>query len=79
LSPLHKFLFSSLEGVRDCDGTFNQDHPFDLLLKRLSNKKPNLYGFDLSSATDRLPIDLQVEILKLIGFKLPWKELLDID
>jgi hypothetical protein len=53
------------------DGTFNQIKPFETLLKRLSNKKPCLSGFDLSAATDRLPIDLQQDILNLIGFKLP--------
>jgi hypothetical protein len=61
------------------DGTFDQNKPFNVLLKRLSREKQTLYGFDLSAATDRLPIDLQQDILKLIGFNLPWKELLDIE
>jgi len=57
--------------MSDVDGTFNQDHPFDRLLRRNSKIKPTLYGFDLSAATDRLPIILQEDILKLIGFNLP--------
>jgi len=79
LKPLHKFLFNKLRELSDVDGTFNQDYPFDRLLRRNSKIKPTLYGFDLSAATDRLPIILQEDILKLIGFNLPWRTLLDID
>jgi hypothetical protein len=60
-----------LRELSDVDGTFNQDFPFDRLLRRNSKIKPTLYGFDLSAATDRLPIILQEDILKLIGFNLP--------
>jgi hypothetical protein len=67
---LHLFLFKKLRSLEQ-DGTFDQNLPFSTLLKRLSRKKPVLYGFDLSAATDRLPIDLQDDILKLIGFNLP--------
>jgi hypothetical protein len=77
LKPLHLFLFKKLKLI-DEDGTFDQDKPFNSLLSRLSREKPVLHGFDLSAATDRLPIDLQQDILKLIGFNLPWKSLLDI-
>lgn len=77
LKPLHLFLFNKLKLINE-DGTFDQNKPLNLLLKRLSREKQRLYGFDLSAATDRLPIDLQQDILKLIGFNLPWKELLDI-
>lgn len=79
LKPLHKFLFNKLRELSDVDGTFNQNYPFDRLLRRNSKIKPTLYGFDLSAATDRLPIVLQEDILKLIGFNLPWRTLLDID
>lgn len=79
LKPLHRFLFNKLRELSDVDGTFNQDYPFDRLLRRNSKIKPTLYGFDLSAATDRLPIVLQEDILKLIGFNLPWRTLLDID
>jgi len=79
LKPLHKFLFNKLRELSDVDGTFDQDHPFDRLLRRNSKIKPTLYGFDLSAATDRLPIILQEDILKLIGFNLPWRTLLNID
>jgi hypothetical protein len=42
------------------DGTFNQLQP----IKRLMDKGlKELYSYDLSAATDRLPIDLQVDLL----------------
>jgi hypothetical protein len=77
LKPLHLFLFKKLDKLKSVDGTFDQDRPFNDLLSRMKDSQ-KLYGFDLSAATDRLPIDLQSDILKLIGFNLPWKDLLDI-
>lgn len=70
LRPLHDFLFSSLRKIGE-DSTFDQDRKFSELLSSLSREKPKLYGFDLSAATDRLPIVLQQDILSLIGFNLP--------
>jgi hypothetical protein len=63
--------------LREVDGTFDQLTPFRNLLSRCEGE--TFFGFDLSAATDRLPIDFQDQILNLIGFKLPWKSLLDID
>jgi hypothetical protein len=57
--------------MKSVDGTFDQERPFNDLLTRLTGSGQKLYGFDLSAATDRLPIDLQEDILKLIGFNLP--------
>lgn len=73
--PLHSFLFKLLRHI-PMDGTFNQIKPLLALLK--SNPK-SLYSFDLSSATDRLPITLQVDILSfLIGDRLSilWSKIL---
>jgi hypothetical protein len=70
LKPLHLFLFKKLDRLKSVDGTFDQDRPFNDLLSRMKDSQ-KLYGFDLSAATDRLPIDLQSDILKLIGFNLP--------
>jgi len=78
LRPLHDFLFSSLRNIGE-DSTFDQDRKFSELLSSLSREKPKLYGFDLSAATDRLPIVLQQDILSLIGFNLPWSSILDLD
>lgn len=62
LKPLHDFLFEKvLRGIKE-DGTFDQAAPLRELLER---KGPNAFiaSYDLSAATDRLPIDLQVQIL----------------
>jgi len=77
LKPLHDSIFRVLEGI-DQDGTFNQDGP---LTKLMENPSPNdkFSCFDLSSATDRLPIDLQVDILNSIGVDgFAWKSLVSI-
>jgi hypothetical protein len=75
LKPLHDFLFSILSNIEQ-DGTFNQGAPLE---KLISKKLPFLGSYDLSAATDRLPIDLQVSILsELIDekFARAWKGLL---
>jgi hypothetical protein len=66
LKPLHDSIFAALSKI-DQDGTFNQSRPLDLILenKRLDCE---LMGFDLSSATDRLPVQLQADILNILGF-----------
>jgi hypothetical protein len=64
--PLHDALFSVLKTIPN-DATFDQDAAFKraILKSRMSG---HCYGYDLSSATDRLPIDLQEAILSgLIG------------
>lgn len=60
LLSLHKYLFKIL-GSSPCDGTFDQLRPINRLLRR---KSKGLYSLDLSSATDRLPIQLQKSILE---------------
>jgi len=42
------------------DGTYDQHKPVKALIERGIQ---TLYSFDLSAATDRLPIDLQVRII----------------
>jgi len=61
----------------DQDGTFDQLKPLNNLIKRFSLDPLNggsnnqmFYSFDLSAATDRLPIDLQIQILNLLRPKL---------
>jgi len=78
LKPLHDRLFTFLETL-ETDGTFNQFRPVERLLSR--NKTDAFSCFDLSSATDRLPIDLQVDILNTVlsGLGESWKTLLDIE
>jgi len=74
--PLHKFLFLILSGL-DVDGTFDQLAP----IKRLQDKyspdprKKEFASIDLSSATDRLPIALQISLIKeLFKDKVPDSE-----
>jgi len=59
LGNLHQGLFAVLSQIPQ-DGTFNQHKPVKALLdKGLSE----FFSFDLSAATDRLPIDLQSDII----------------
>jgi len=58
-APLHKFLFSILRRL-PMDGTFNQLRP---IYRLIGMKGIPLYSLDLSAATDRLPVDLQVQLL----------------
>jgi hypothetical protein len=53
-----------LRGI-DQDGTFDQLKPLDLLLSKVSEGQV-LHSFDLSAATDRLPIKLQADILNIL-------------
>lgn len=63
LNILHQDLFKVLRNFKS-DGTFDQLRPVRRLLEDPSIKK--LFSFDLSAATDRLPVDLQVDLLNLL-------------
>jgi hypothetical protein len=77
LKPLHESIFSYLRSL-ESDGTFDQDGALKrLLAKRDSTQK--FYSFDLSAATDRLPIELQEDILTELGYpSFWWRKLLSI-
>lgn len=84
LFPLHKRLFSLLRRI-DMDGTFDQEKPLERLIflhkmnNMLGNKKQLYHCFDLSAATDRLPLQIQIDILNQLGFcGQTWAKLLDI-
>lgn len=68
MDRLHKAIFGLLERIPQ-DGTFNQMQPVERLItwqKARSEKSGRaiaLYSFDLSAATDRLPIILQKVLL----------------
>jgi len=75
LRPLHDSIFKSLSTIPQ-DGTFDQDGVLDHLMANRSIEH-KFYSFDLSAATDRLPIDLQEQILNLLGFdSTNWRRLL---
>lgn len=60
LHPLHEALFEFLRKV-PTDGTFDQLKPIHRLLK--SRPQGPFYSFDLSAATDRLPLSIQKILL----------------
>jgi hypothetical protein len=78
LAGLHKSIFDHLK-LLSSDGTFDQDGCFDRFISKVT-PGTTMSGFDLSAATDRLPIDLQVQVLNALGINGNlWKDLLDID
>jgi hypothetical protein len=54
-----------LKGIEQ-DGTFDQLKPFNKLILNKDLEGVKFHSFDLSAATDRLPIDLQRDILNLL-------------
>jgi hypothetical protein len=61
LRPLHKAIFSILYGL-DTDATRDQDAAIERGQKMLANSK-FAASYDLSAATDRLPVELQALLL----------------
>lgn len=61
LKPLHDYLFSFLKSLPN-DGTFDQHASVKRCMEKSQVSKQS-FGYDLSAATDRLPISLQVSIL----------------
>jgi hypothetical protein len=60
LHPLHLGIFRFLRDVPN-DGTFDQLKP---IKNQFSNQMDYLHSFDLTAATDRLPVDLQGDIIR---------------
>lgn len=75
LLPLHNALFATLRTV-PMDGTFDQVGALQRA-RTISRGRP-AYSFDLTAATDRLPIDLQEQILSALGLSWAgyWRSLL---
>lgn len=61
LKPLHDHLFYLFRFFPN-DGTHDQEKAFKLA-QNLADKYNACYGFDLSSATDRLPLSSQIVII----------------
>jgi hypothetical protein len=77
LKPLHTWIFGVLREIPQ-DGTFDQLKPVKRLLKVVPMDQ-KIYSFDLSAATDRLPVLLQGLLLwQIFGRHLAstWKALL---
>jgi len=63
LDPLHKAIFEVLRRI-PTDGTFDQLAPVRRLMRRCP--KGPYYSFDLSAATDRLPLSIQKALLSMV-------------
>jgi hypothetical protein len=75
LGPLHQSIFKLLETF-PTDGTFDQHRPVKRLIEKGFTK---FWCFDLSAATDRLPVSIQASLLDALvceGFGTAWAELL---
>lgn len=71
LSPLHDWLFSILRQL-PTDGTFDQGGAIEYLRRYISaHKIDRVDSFDLTAATDRIPVHLQVVVL---GSVLGWPQ-----
>nr|UJQ92489.1 MAG: putative RNA-dependent RNA polymerase [Mitoviridae sp.] len=80
LMPLHEMLFGILRGISQ-DATFDQDAGVMKVKEALSAREPNrrfVFSFDLSAATDRLPIILQIALLNAMkeGLGTAWAAIL---
>jgi hypothetical protein len=61
LKPVHEHLFSILRTLPN-DGTFDQQASVKRCVDKVA-KSGKSFGYDLSAATDRLPIYLQIKLL----------------
>jgi hypothetical protein len=61
LYPIHRFIFDEILQKLPMDGTFNQLAPLERTRSWLE-----MYSLDLSSATDRLPMSIQTQIINFI-------------
>jgi hypothetical protein len=79
LNQIHHAVFDILLSIPQ-DGTMNQALPISNLMDTLREREDKqVFSFDLSAATDRLPIDIQVQVLsQLYSYELAcnWKNLL---
>lgn len=76
LEPLHRMLFDVLKMLPN-DGTFNQGKSVERCLHK-SQQTGCSFGYDLSAATDRLPLSLQMAILNHLssGIGFIWARIL---
>jgi len=83
MRPLNDSIFKILDSL-PMDGTFDQDRPIRHLrslyeLGKDKLERQTFYSYDLSAATDRLPISLQEQVISLlIGERMGslWRSLL---
>lgn len=64
---LHDSIFALLKEIPQ-DGTFDQEACFNKFITR-ADPFTEMSGFDLSAATDRLPLELQMQVLNALGIE----------
>jgi hypothetical protein len=64
MRPIHLAIFTILRGI-PMDGTFDQVAPI-YRLRNLPQKGRSFYSIDLSAATDRLPILMQIPVMEQV-------------
>jgi len=78
MRPIHKWAFKLLKSIPQ-DGTFDHRAKANEVGKFLEESGKPAYSLDLSSATDRFPVNIQVEILAYFfgrPFAQSWKSVL---
>ncbi|ANA08076.1 putative RNA-dependent RNA polymerase [Rhizoctonia oryzae-sativae mitovirus 1] len=79
LTPFHDLVASILKKI-EMDGTFDQDKIARWVKSKTAQSCVSLYSYDLTAATDRLPVWLQRRIIecliKIDNFGLNWQLLL---
>jgi hypothetical protein len=80
LYPLHRFIFDKILKVIPQDGTFNHVAPVKKLIGVMRERKlTKCFSYDLSAATDRLPVSIQELLLRVftsVDFAYHWRKLL---
>jgi len=76
LKPIHQYLMNKVLARMPCDGSFGHD----VLGNKVKNftKRQGLFCFDLTAATDRFPLSIQIAALKpLLGDRVhEWSQLM---
>nr|QDH90057.1 MAG: RNA-dependent RNA polymerase [Mitovirus sp.] len=80
LYPLHRFIFDRILRVIPQDGTFNHVAPVKKLIGVMRERGlSECFSYDLSAATDRLPVSIQELLLRVftsVDFAFHWRKLL---
>lgn len=80
LYPLHRYIFDVLLKAIPQDGLYDQLGPVQALIKKLKESgHKECFSYDLSAATDRIPVSLQEKLLAVFTseeFAFHWRKLL---
>lgn len=77
LRPLHDGIFDLFTKL-ETDGTHDQTAPLYSLMEHIRLSGAKAYSFDMTAATDRMPIWFQAEVLESFGFNAAqeWRRLI---